>query len=285
MAWGLAILSMFVVSACVSFFRPSRTTPLAPSWPPWRHHHQPHHHHAAFELFRHPALALRELLRHLAKGLRRPRPWDEIARNVWILLGFTALFFSVTSPGSTARTSCHEKRPYDVCLLVVIILLAALLGAGTATPLLPGCRSGSGQDFRRGLRPFEGIQDYTVRIQAKVSIPDFRVPTLPARSISSSPTASTWRRRVSPPCHGGRRFLIRPASGRRRTHRLAGCRGRRWRSGGRVPRGAPGREGEGPVLPGLGWRESEADPPGGKHFGPGGEGPGPDPLCPGPAGE
>ncbi|PKN34329.1 MAG: hypothetical protein CVU61_09120 [Deltaproteobacteria bacterium HGW-Deltaproteobacteria-19] len=70
-----------------------------------------------------------------------------------------------------------KNRPYDVCLLVVIILLAALLGAGTATPLPAGAAGPDpARTFAEVLRPYEGIQDYTVRIQAKVSIPDFRVP-------------------------------------------------------------------------------------------------------------
>ncbi len=57
------------------------------------------------------------------------------------------------------------------------ILLAALLGTGAAMPLPAGA---AGPDpaltLTEVLRPYEGMRDYSVRIQAKVRIPDFRVP-------------------------------------------------------------------------------------------------------------
>ncbi|MGV8081275.1 MAG: ABC transporter permease subunit [Syntrophales bacterium] len=98
LAWGLAILSMFVVSALCFLFSAFTDNSIGPivatmaviiisliiiTLP--------------FELFQ----AIRPWLfvnyfDTWQKVFADPVPWDEIMRNVWILLGFTALFFSAT---------------------------------------------------------------------------------------------------------------------------------------------------------------------------------------------
>jgi ABC-2 type transport system permease protein len=98
LAWGLAILSMFVVSALCFLFSAFTDNSIGPivatmaviiisliiiTLP--------------FDLFQ----AIRPWLfvnyfDTWQKVFADPVPWDEIMRNVWILLGFTALFFSAT---------------------------------------------------------------------------------------------------------------------------------------------------------------------------------------------
>jgi ABC-2 type transport system permease protein len=98
LAWGLAILSMFVVSSLCFLFSAFTDNSIGPivatmaviiisliviTLP--------------FELFQ----AIRPWLfvsyfDTWQKIFNDPVPWGEIARNVWILVGFTALFFSLT---------------------------------------------------------------------------------------------------------------------------------------------------------------------------------------------
>jgi hypothetical protein len=73
----------------------------------------------------------------------------------------------------------NGRKPSLACL--VLLLLAAALGTGRAAPLQA---APAGADpvrvLAEVLRPYEGIRDYTVRIRAKVRIPDFRVPDFSA---------------------------------------------------------------------------------------------------------
>jgi len=98
LAWGLAILSMFVVSSLCFLFSAFTDNSVGPivatmaviiisliiiTLP--------------FEMFQ----AIRPWLfvnyfDTWQKVFDDPIPWGDILRNVWILLGFTALFFSIT---------------------------------------------------------------------------------------------------------------------------------------------------------------------------------------------
>lgn len=73
----------------------------------------------------------------------------------------------------------NDRKPSLAC--IVLLVLAVALGTGWAAP--PRAAP-AGPDpvktFSEVLRPYQGIQDYTVRIRATVRIPDFRVPDFSA---------------------------------------------------------------------------------------------------------
>ncbi|NPU83596.1 MAG: hypothetical protein HPY65_03825 [Syntrophaceae bacterium] len=72
-------------------------------------------------------------------------------------------------------------------MLLAALVLAAVLGSGW----VPTPAGAAGPDpvrtFTEVVRPYEGIRDYTVRIQAKIRIPDFRVPDFAARVYFKQP--------------------------------------------------------------------------------------------------
>ncbi len=71
----------------------------------------------------------------------------------------------MTNPGKTSPA-----------FIAVLALAAGLAAAWTTQPFARAAGPDPAKTFSEVLRPYEGIQDYTVRIQAKVRIPDFRIP-------------------------------------------------------------------------------------------------------------
>jgi len=73
------------------------------------------------------------------------------------------------------------KVPAPAFSLFTAVLLAAALGTGwLAPPLAVAAGPDPVKIFTEVLRPYEGIRDYTVRVQAEITIPDFRVPDFAA---------------------------------------------------------------------------------------------------------
>ncbi len=73
----------------------------------------------------------------------------------------------------------RDPRPL-LSLVIPIFLWMAVLGSVRPAPLAAAAGPDPVKTFSEVLRPYQNIQDYTVRIRAKVRIPEFRIPDFAA---------------------------------------------------------------------------------------------------------